>query len=73
MNEVTVHAPATVANVVCGFDCLGFALNEPFDEMTVRLIEEKTVRVFHQRRFRFAVSKPKKMSPESCCFRCSKN
>ena len=25
MNEITVHAPATVANVVCGFDCLGFA------------------------------------------------
>ena len=48
MNEVTVHAPATVANVVCGFDCLGFALNEPFDEMTVRLIAEKTVRIFHK-------------------------
>lgn len=48
MNEITVHAPATVANVVCGFDCLGFALNEPFDEMTVRLIEEKTVRVSHR-------------------------
>ncbi|CAN5852670.1 homoserine kinase [soil metagenome] len=51
MNEVTVHAPATVANVVCGFDCLGFALNEPFDEMTVRLIEEKTVRVSHKDKF----------------------
>jgi homoserine kinase len=48
MNEITVHAPATVANVVCGFDCLGFALNEPFDEMTVRIIEEKTVRVSHK-------------------------
>lgn len=48
MNEVTVHAPATVANVVCGFDCLGFALNEPFDEMTVSLIAEKTVRIFHK-------------------------
>lgn len=48
MNEITVHAPATVANVVCGFDCLGFALNEPFDEMTVRLIDEKTIRVSHK-------------------------
>ena len=28
MDEVTVHAPATVSNVVCGFDCLGFALAE---------------------------------------------
>lgn len=48
MNEITVRAPATVANVVCGFDCLGFALNEPFDEITVRLIGEKTVRVSHK-------------------------
>ena len=47
MNEITVHAPATVANVVCGFDCLGFALAEPFDVMTVRLIDEKTVRIKH--------------------------
>lgn len=48
MNEITVRASATVANVVCGFDCLGFALNEPFDEIAVRLIEEKTVRVTHK-------------------------
>jgi homoserine kinase len=47
MKEITVFAPATVSNVVCGFDCLGFALNEPCDEMTVRLIDEKTVRVKH--------------------------
>lgn len=47
MNEITVHAPATVANVVCGFDCLGFALEKPFDEITVRLIDEKTVRIVH--------------------------
>jgi len=47
MREITVHAPATVPNVVCGFDCLGFALDEPFDEMTVRLIDEKTVRIKH--------------------------
>ena len=36
MREITVRAPATVSNVVCGFDCLGFALDEPFDEVTVR-------------------------------------
>lgn len=47
MKEITVLAPATVANVVCGFDCLGFALNEPCDEMRVRLIDEKTVRIKH--------------------------
>ncbi len=45
MDQVRVLAPATVANVVCGFDCLGFALAEPFDEMTVRKIAERKVRI----------------------------
>ena len=30
-----VFAPATVANVACGYDVLGFALNEPGDEVVV--------------------------------------
>ena len=47
MKEITVLAPATVANVVCGFDCLGFALENPCDEMTLRLIDEKTVKITH--------------------------
>jgi homoserine kinase len=47
MKEITVFAPATVANVVCGFDCLGFALEKPCDEMTVRLIDKRTVRIKH--------------------------
>jgi len=47
MNEITVLAPATVANVVCGFDCLGFCLENPNDLMTLRLIDEKTVRIKH--------------------------
>lgn len=51
MKEITVLAPATVANVVCGFDCLGFALAEPNDEMTVRLIDEKSVRIIHNDNF----------------------
>ncbi|HRH44294.1 MAG TPA: homoserine kinase [Pyrinomonadaceae bacterium] len=47
MNEITVLAPATVANVVCGFDCLGFCLEEPNDLMTLRLINEKTIKIKH--------------------------
>ncbi|MBX2924273.1 MAG: homoserine kinase [Chitinophagaceae bacterium] len=39
----TVHAPGTVANMVCGFDVLGLALNDPYDIMTIKLIEEPTV------------------------------
>jgi homoserine kinase len=47
MNQIKVLAPATVANVVCGFDCLGFAIAEPNDEMTVRVISEKEVRIIN--------------------------
>jgi len=34
--NVHVFAPATVANMVCGFDVLGFALDEPGDEVIMR-------------------------------------
>jgi len=47
MDQVTVLAPATVANVVCGFDCLGFALEKPFDEMTLRKIDTRAVHISH--------------------------
>ena len=43
-----MSSPASVANVVCGFDCLGFALSEPCDEMIIRLIEKKTVRIINR-------------------------
>jgi homoserine kinase len=33
MNEIKVLSPATVANLVCGFDILGLALDEPADLM----------------------------------------
>ncbi|MGF1923725.1 MAG: homoserine kinase [Bacteroidia bacterium] len=45
MKEVKVFAPATVANVVCGFDVLGFAVNEPGDEVVMRLVDEPGVRL----------------------------
>jgi len=51
MKEISVLAPATVSNVVCGFDCLGFALEAPCDEMTVRLIDEKTVKIVNHDRY----------------------
>ena len=36
MDAVTAFAPATVSNVACGFDVLGFALSAPGDEVTAR-------------------------------------
>ncbi|MDX2246326.1 MAG: homoserine kinase [Bacteroidia bacterium] len=35
-NEVHVFAPASVANVACGFDTLGFAIQRPGDEVIAR-------------------------------------
>ena len=39
----TVHAPATVANMVCGFDVLGMCLDQPYDIMEVTLLDERKV------------------------------
>src|SRR3990172_9511526 len=36
----TAFAPATVANLACGFDVLGLALDEPGDTVTVELAGE---------------------------------
>ena len=36
---IKIKAPATVANMVCGFDILGFAVNNPYDEMEMRLVK----------------------------------
>ncbi|NCW12910.1 MAG: homoserine kinase [Chitinophagia bacterium] len=35
---IKIKAPATVANMVCGFDILGFAVCDPYDEMEMRLV-----------------------------------
>ena len=38
MNKsIHVFAPATVANVACGFDVLGFAIDSPGDEVILKL------------------------------------
>ncbi len=41
--KVTVKSPGTVANLVCGFDILGLALNEPCDVMELTLLDEPKV------------------------------
>ena len=47
MQEVRVITPASVGNVVCGFDCLGLALERPFDEMTVRRVSGPGIRIIN--------------------------
>lgn len=38
--KITIHSPATVANMVCGFDVLGFAVHQPYDIMHLELTNE---------------------------------
>jgi homoserine kinase len=48
MSSVKVKCPGTVANLVCGFDILGLALNEPYDIMQVKLIDEPRVIIINK-------------------------
>lgn len=45
MEEIKVFSPATVANVACGFDVLGFCLDGIGDEMIIRKSKDKGVRI----------------------------
>lgn len=45
MNELKVFCPATIANISCGFDVLGVALDAVGDEMIVRKTKEKGIRI----------------------------
>jgi homoserine kinase len=42
---IKVYAPGTVANMVCGFDVLGFALHEPADEMWMQLSDTPGIQI----------------------------
>ncbi|KAB1158605.1 homoserine kinase [Tenacibaculum aiptasiae] len=45
MNYIKIFAPATVANVSCGFDSMGFAVDTIGDEMTFTKTVEKGVKI----------------------------
>ena len=42
-NEIKIFSPATVANVSCGFDVLGFCLDSIGDEMVIRKVDKKGI------------------------------
>jgi len=46
-NEIKIFSPATVANVACGFDVLGFCLDYKGDEMLIRKTKEKGIKITH--------------------------
>ncbi len=45
MDAIKVFCPATIANVSCGFDVLGLALDAVGDEMVVRKTAEKGIKI----------------------------
>ncbi|WP_248724962.1 homoserine kinase [Seonamhaeicola sp. ML3] len=45
MNEIKIFSPGTVANVSCGFDVMGFCLDNVGDEMVIRKIDQKGIRI----------------------------
>src|SRR5690606_10376126 len=47
MRTVNVRATASVANMVCGFDVLGMALEEPFDDMRLTLLDKREIIIHH--------------------------
>lgn len=52
MKKITVYAPATVGNVSCGFDAMGFAVEAPGDTVSIELtdtdfIEMKEIKPSH--------------------------
>lgn len=45
MNEIKIFSPATVANVSCGFDVIGFCLDSIGDEMIIRKVDKKGIHI----------------------------
>jgi len=45
MKSIKIFSPATIANVSCGFDVLGLALDGIGDEMIIKKVAEKGVRI----------------------------
>ncbi|KXH85698.1 homoserine kinase [Chryseobacterium kwangjuense] len=51
MKKIKIKVPATVANMVCGFDILGMAIHEPYDEMELKLLDSPEIIIKHEDRF----------------------
>lgn len=51
MKKIKLKVPATVANLVCGFDILGMAIHEPYDEMELKILESPEIIIKHTDHF----------------------
>ena len=59
---VTVQSPGTIANLVCGFDILGLALHQPYDCLTLRLIDRPEVTIWNKDDFGLPVDPARNVS-----------
>ena len=48
IQSVLVRTPATVANMVCGFDILGFAVEEPYDTIQLSKTNQRGLTIIHE-------------------------
>jgi homoserine kinase len=62
INKVTAYAPATVANLVCGFDVLGMALNQPQDIMTLARRKEPGLVIRHDDEYKLPTEPEKNVA-----------
>jgi homoserine kinase len=62
MRSVTVHSPGTIANLVCGFDILGLALHQPYDRLTLRVIDRPEVIIINHDNYDLPVDPIKNVS-----------
>jgi len=46
--KIIVYSPASVANIVCGFDILGFAIDSPFDKMVIHKTNKRGVTIINK-------------------------
>ena len=47
IKKISIKSPATIANLVCGFDILGLALEEPYDLMTLENTDHQGLEIVH--------------------------
>ncbi len=60
--QITIHSPATVANMVCGFDVLGFAVNDPYDIMKIRFTEQPGITIINEDQYQLPTDPEKNVA-----------
>ena len=61
--QITVFSPSTIANVGCGYDVLGFALDGIGEKMTVSSRDDGKLVIAKNKKFNLPTN-PKKMLPQ---------